>query len=62
MKRINGMVSDPAKTVLVEWKATLGVTTLDEALDSILLEFGAAETARKKENATHIDECTTAED
>ena len=58
MKRINVMVSDDAKAVLVEWKSTLSATTLDDALDRLLLEFGAAETARKEENAKPIDETT----
>ena len=39
MKRVNGMVSDEAKDVLVNWKKEKGFTTLDEALQDLLLEF-----------------------
>ena len=40
MKRIpNTMVSDEAKDVLVNWKKEKGFTTLDEALQDLLLEF-----------------------
>ena len=39
MKRINGMVSDDAKEVLVDWKKKRGFTTLDESLQDLLLEF-----------------------
>jgi len=56
MKRINGMVSDEAKVILVTWKSTQGVTTLDEALDDLLLKFGTEVTARRKEEANYIDE------
>jgi hypothetical protein len=33
------MVSDEAKDVLVNWKKEKGFTTLDEALQDLLLEF-----------------------
>jgi hypothetical protein len=33
------MVSDEAKEVLVNWKKEKGFTTLDEALQDLLLEF-----------------------
>lgn len=40
MKRIpNTMVSDEAKEVLVNWKKEKGFTTLDEALQDLLIEF-----------------------
>lgn len=40
MKRIpSTMVSDEAKTVLVDWKNAQGFSTLDEALQDLLLEF-----------------------
>ena len=39
MKRVNGMVSDEAKDVLVNWKKEKGFTTLDETLQDLLLEF-----------------------
>lgn len=39
MKRINVMVSDDAKEVLVTWKATRGCRTQDEALENLLIEF-----------------------
>lgn len=48
MKRVNGMVSDEAKDVLVNWKKEKGFTTLDEALQDLLLEF--------KPMSSHIDE------
>lgn len=40
MKRINTMVSDGAKDVLTDYKSTHGHSTLDEALEGLLLEFG----------------------
>ena len=39
MKRVSCMVSDVAKDVLVEWKNENMFTTLDEALDDLLLDM-----------------------
>ena len=39
MKRINTMVSDEAKGILVDYKETYEHRTLDEALDALLIEF-----------------------
>jgi len=59
MKRVNGMVSDDAKEVLINWKKMQQVTTLDEALDDILLRVGKQMTAWRKEEANHIDDLMT---
>jgi hypothetical protein len=40
MKRINVMVCDEAKEVLIKWKDMQAVTTLDAAMESLLIEFG----------------------
>jgi len=40
MKRINVMVSDAAKNVLLGYKDTHAHSTLDDTLDELLLEFG----------------------
>ena len=40
MKRINTMVDDEAKNVLIEYKNKHGYTTLDEAMTALLIEFG----------------------
>ncbi len=39
MKRINVMVSDEAKQVLVDYQKKRGLPTLDEAMDKLLLEW-----------------------
>ena len=39
MKRINVMVNDMAKAILVDWKNRRGFTTLDDALEGVLLNF-----------------------
>ena len=64
MKRINVMVNDKAKDVLIKWKDMQSVTTLDDAMESLLIEFGngpdlaqgAQDTATRKEAANHIDD------
>lgn len=43
MKRINTMVEDVAKDVLIEYKNERGYTTLDEAMSGLLIEFGGGE-------------------
>ena len=68
MKRINVMVSDKARAALALWKKQIGVTTLDEAMDELLIEFSegsgfydAAQkraTAIRKEMANHVDDLT----
>ena len=68
MKRINVMVSTQAKEVLGLWKKHMGVTTLDEAMDALLIAFSegpgfydAAQkraTAIRKEMANHVDDLT----
>jgi len=40
MKRINAMVSDDAKNVLIDYKNKCGYRTLDEATDAFLIEYG----------------------
>jgi hypothetical protein len=39
MKRISTMVSDEAKQVLIDYKDELNFTTLDEALQDLLIKF-----------------------
>ena len=39
MKRINVMVSDPAKALLTDYQKDEGHKTLDESLDGLLLVF-----------------------
>ena len=67
MKRINVMVSDEAKVVLVAWKTTQDCQTLDEAMDNLLIQFVGlvqehhtkdtkAEVAERKEAINHIDD------
>jgi len=58
MKRINVMVEDPAREVLGEWKKQHGFSTLDEALNDLLLKVGVTEMARRKEAANHVDDLT----
>jgi len=40
MKRVNCMVSDEAKDVLISFKKNNGHSTLDEALSELLEKFG----------------------
>ena len=40
MKRINVMVSDDAKNALLNYKDAHAHSTLDEALNGLLIEFG----------------------
>jgi len=60
MKRINVMVENPARKVLGDWKTQQGFTTLDEALNALLLEFREGpdfpDVAQRKEDANHIDD------
>lgn len=53
MKRINAMVSDEAKEILVERKHARGLKTLDEALDDLLHRFKEL----VKANYERADEC-----
>lgn len=40
MKRINVMVADEAKSVLIDYQNKHGYSTLDEAQEALLIEFG----------------------
>lgn len=47
MKRINSVVNDVAKDVLIDWKNRHGFANLDDALEDLLLKFASFKTYKQ---------------
>jgi hypothetical protein len=54
MKRINVMVSDAAKDVLIDYKDRQGYNTLDEANEAFLIEFKGVRTYKGNWIKKHV--------